>query len=105
MWSKKALARVSSFGSGMTDPIDDAYDAWKEADAAARQVERAVDEAWLRHDRGLGAPPTKGMLRELAYLRQHAGEKLGEAIILLHEVGCIQPPAPAGERLKRLRAE
>jgi hypothetical protein len=85
---------------GMHDPIDDAYDAWKQADAAARVVQREVGEAWLRYDSGLGDPPSRDLLRELAWLRHIAGEKLAHAIGLLHDTGIIQPSASSAAGTK-----
>jgi hypothetical protein len=86
-----AGARDATGALRMHDPVDDAYDAWKMADAAVRAIERAVNEAWLRHDCGGGTPPARDQLRELAYLRQIATEKLRHAIVLLHDTGHIQP--------------
>jgi hypothetical protein len=83
-----ALWRESS-GFCMHDPIDDAYDAWKQADAAARVLQCEVAEAWRRYDRGLGDPPSRDLLREMSWLRHVAGEKLGHAIELLHDTGII----------------
>ncbi|HET8748018.1 MAG TPA: hypothetical protein VFM98_20645 [Ramlibacter sp.] len=77
----------------MKNPIDDAYDAWKEADTAARVLEREVGEAWRLYDSGKGTGPTRETLRELAWLRHVAAEKLAHAIGLLHDAGLIQPPA------------
>jgi hypothetical protein len=95
MWSIAAPApQAGSFAIRMNDPIDDAYDDWRAADAAARVLEREVRETWLLHERGEGAGPSKGLLRELACLRQDARERLMHAIGLLQEAGCIQPAAP-----------
>ena len=92
MGSKQVSVRRSQDSLfGMHDPIDDAYDAWKEADAAARVVQREVGDAWLRYDSGLGDPPSRELLREMAWLRHIAGEKLAHAIGLLHDTGLIQP--------------
>jgi hypothetical protein len=101
MWNKAAPALQDGPDEiCIYDPIDDAYDAWRVADASARAVERDVDAAWLRHDRGFGAPPSRPLLRELAWLRQAAGEKLRYAIGLLHESGYIQPAGAAAARVK-----
>ena len=72
-------------------PIDEAYDAWKEADAAARALEREVSELWHRHDTTSSPPPSREMMREAAWLRYDAREKLEQAIRLLHDAGLIQP--------------
>lgn len=92
MRSRAAAGESDASGAmRIHDPVDDAYDAWKAADAAVRTIERQVNEAWLRHDRGAGTPPARDQLRELAYLRQIAIEKLRHAIVLLHDAGHIQP--------------
>ena len=78
-------------------------DAWKAADAAARTIEREVHEAWRRHERGVGAPPSRSMLREMASQRHDAREKLLHAIGLLHDAGYIQA-VPVAARRPRVRA-
>ncbi|GAB3772083.1 hypothetical protein GCM10028796_41990 [Ramlibacter monticola] len=75
----------------MNDPIDEAYDAWKEADAVSRALDREVTEAWHRHDCEGAAPPSRDLMREAAWLRHAAHEKLDQAIRLLHDAGLIQP--------------
>jgi len=65
-------------------PIGDIYAEWKEADAAARVLERQVKETWKRYERGIGAFPSSGLLREAASLRYAAREKLGDVVGLLH---------------------
>jgi hypothetical protein len=92
MWSTAALApERGSDEIRILDPIDDAYEAWKAADAAARCVEREARDTWMRYERGVGAGPSKGLLREVACLRQEARERLRHAVRLLHDAGCIQP--------------
>ena len=73
------------------DPIDQAYDEWKEADASALALQRVVSETWARYDEGFGAPPPREQLLELAGRRRAAADKLAQAIDLLHEAGRIQP--------------
>lgn len=75
------------------DPIDEAYDAWKEADAAAQALQRDVSRAWSRYDSGFGEAPARDQLLELACRRHAAADKLAQAIELLHQAGHIQPPA------------
>jgi hypothetical protein len=79
----------------MNNPIDDAYDEWKKADAAARALEREVSDTWYRHDFALGPAPARDLLREAAWLRHDASEKLAHAVRLLHHTGNIQPPKSA----------
>ena len=72
-------------------PVIDIYAAWKQADAAARALERQVRETWRRYERGVGAFPSAGLLREAASLRYAAREKLGDMLGLPHEAGRLQP--------------
>lgn len=88
----------------MNNPIDEAYDGWKVADVAARALERAVTEAWQRHECAAGAPPSRELLREAACLRHDAREKLAHAIGLLHAAGLIQPSSGTPRRARRLAA-
>jgi hypothetical protein len=100
-WNNAVLApQAAADAPCLFDPIDDAYDAWKAADAAARVLERDAQETWLRFERGVGAGPSPGLLRDVACLRQEAREKLRHAIRLLHDAGYIQPAAPAVARRK-----
>ena len=73
------------------EPIVDAYDGWKGADAAARAIEREVNETWRRYERGVGAGPSRALLREAACLRHAAREKLMDVLGLLHAAGRMQP--------------
>jgi len=92
MWSTQALAAGrESEPVDIDDRIDDAYDAWKEADAAARVLQRTVTETWDRYERGVGAPPSRDLLAESAWLRNTARERLEQAMLLLVEAGHIQP--------------
>ena len=91
MWSRQPRPPQGEIRAN--DPIDDAYDAWKAADAAARVVERQVSETWERHDRSKGEPPSRELLREAAWLRHVAADKLRCVIGLLRDEGLIQPGA------------
>lgn len=68
-------------------PIIDIYAAWKQADAAARALERQVKDTWSRYERGVGGFPSLGLLRDAAALRYQAREKLGDVVGLLQEAG------------------
>jgi hypothetical protein len=104
MWSTAALAPASESDEiRILDPIDDAYESWKAADAAARVLEREARETWLRFERGVGAGPSSGLLREVACLRHEARERLSHAVRLLHEAGYIQA-AVAGTKMVKARA-
>jgi hypothetical protein len=85
------LVLQAAIGMRASGAIDDAYDAWKQADAAARRLERELNDTWHRYERGVGAPPSKGLLRDTAWQRHAAGEKLDHVIGLLHAAGYIQP--------------
>ncbi|GAB3764200.1 hypothetical protein GCM10028796_18680 [Ramlibacter monticola] len=92
MWRSEMTEPAASAGGirGMA-PMVDAYDGWKDADAAARAIEREVKETWRRYERGVGAAPSKELLREAACLRHAAREKLMDVLGLLHAVGRMQP--------------
>ena len=84
MWSTEMLAagrRADEVRGG--GPIENAYDGWKQADAAARTIEREVKDTWGRYERGVGAAPSSALLREAASLRYAARERLGEVVGLL----------------------
>ncbi|MDB5956256.1 hypothetical protein [Ramlibacter sp.] len=92
MWSTQALAPERGPGEvRINDRIDDAYDTWKEVDAAARLLQRAVTDAWERYERGVSGPPSRDLLAESAWLRNAARERLEDAMLLLVEAGHIQP--------------
>ncbi|HET8748581.1 MAG TPA: hypothetical protein VFM98_23505 [Ramlibacter sp.] len=85
MWSTEILALADTAGEIRTrGPITGAYDGWKEADAAARAIERELNETWRRFERGVGAAPSSALLLEAASLRHAARERLGEVVGLLH---------------------
>ena len=101
MWSTQAMApERGPEGVRINDQIDDAYDAWKEVDAAARLLQRALTDSWDRYERGVGGPPSRHLLAEAAWLRNAARERLEDAMLLLVEAGHIQP-AQAGRRAAR----
>jgi len=85
MWCTESMAVAGRGGDGRDiGPIEHAYDGWKDADAAARAIEREVKQTWRRYERGVGAAPSSALLREAACLRHAAREKLGEVVGLLH---------------------
>jgi hypothetical protein len=100
-WSRARPApREASGEIRVFDPIDDAYDAWKAADAAARLIERDVRDTWMRFQRGVSAGPSPSLLREAACLRHEARERLRHAVRLLHDAGCIQPAGAARPKME-----
>lgn len=81
--------------------LGEIYVAWKQAEAAARTLERQVKETWSRYERGAGAFPSAGLLREAAALRHAAREKLGEVVGLLRDAGHLQAaPVPVPVRVR-----
>jgi hypothetical protein len=104
MWSSEAPTLLRPSAEVCKDPIDEAYDAWKEADAAAQALQRDVSRAWARYDSGSGEPPARQQLLELASRRHAAAEKLAHAIELLHHAGHIQP-AGSSRPTRRARAD
>jgi len=85
MWSTEMLVLAARAGEMRgSGPIENAFDGWKDADAAARAIEREVNESWRRYERGVGAPPSSALLREAACLRHAARERLDEMMGLLH---------------------
>ena len=95
MWSTEMRATAGSTGAARGNgPIASTYGAWKRAETAARALERDVKETWSRYERGIGAPPSTGLLREAASLRHAAREKLGDVVGLLQAAGAIPSSRP-----------
>jgi ferric-dicitrate binding protein FerR (iron transport regulator) len=58
-----------------------AFEAWKEADALARDAETQLASAWDKYfARRGGEPPARELVREVARLRVLANSKLGNAM-------------------------
>jgi hypothetical protein len=60
-----------------------AVQAWKEADAQAREAELRLKAAWDRYEARRDAPPSEELMVEVARLRRLASEKLGVAMTLM----------------------
>ena len=88
----------------MTNELDDAYDAWKAADAAARCTEWELEAAWERYDCALGDPPQHELRHEALRRRARANEKLNVAIELMMELTKIES-YPSERRSLRLELE
>ncbi|GAB3757452.1 hypothetical protein GCM10028796_01610 [Ramlibacter monticola] len=88
----------------MKNELDDAYDAWKAADAAARGIERELDAAWERYDCALGDPPPHEWRQEALRRRAFANERLNVAIELMMELTNIES-YPSERRSIRLELE
>jgi hypothetical protein len=94
-WStEKRVATGNADAGRASGPIASTYGAWKRAETAARALEREVKETWSRYERGIGAPPSTGLLREAASLRHAAREKLGDVVGLLQAAGAIPSSRP-----------
>lgn len=85
----------------MTSELDDAYDAWKKADAAARAVEANLESVWERYDCARGEPPSDQLVHEAWRLRARANENLSVAIELMMEEKKIEgyPSERASRRM------
>jgi ferric-dicitrate binding protein FerR (iron transport regulator) len=60
-----------------------AFEAWRDADTAAREAEHRLQEAWGDYALGTGSPPAKDLIQEVARLRRVAHEKLTAAIAVI----------------------
>lgn len=56
--------------------VDDAYQAWKQADARAREYEAKLAHAWSQFDQKHGPAPSERLFAEVALHRTVAHEKL-----------------------------
>lgn len=63
----------------MKERATEAYEAWQQADAAAREVEKLLSGAWGAYDMG-GEPPPQELLAEVSKLRAIASAKLRAAV-------------------------
>jgi ferric-dicitrate binding protein FerR (iron transport regulator) len=60
-----------------------AVEAWKKADAQAREAELRLKAAWEQYEIRRDAPPSEELMGEVARLRRLANEKLGVAMMLM----------------------
>jgi len=58
-------------------------EAWKAADAQAREAELRLKAAWEQYELRRDAPPSEELMGEVARLRRLASEKLGVAMMLM----------------------
>jgi hypothetical protein len=65
----------------------DAYAAWKQADALAREMETELAQTWERYSEKSGDPPTQELIAEVSLRRSVANDKL---TLALAEIGCVQ---------------
>ena len=64
-----------------------AVEAWKKADAQARESELRLKAAWEQYEIRRDAPPSEELMGEVARLRRLANEKLGVAMMLMSRKG------------------
>lgn len=64
-----------------------AVEAWKKADAQAREAELRLKAAWEQYEVRRDAPPSEELMGEVARLRRLANEKLAEAMMLMSRKG------------------
>jgi ferric-dicitrate binding protein FerR (iron transport regulator) len=62
-----------------------AFEAWRDADQAARVAERTLQRAWDDFALGQGQPPTKELIHDVVTLRAMAHEKLTSAIAVVDD--------------------
>lgn len=60
-----------------------AFEAWRDADTAAREAEQRLQQAWSDYALGAGSPPGREMINEVTQLRRLAHEKLSAAIAVI----------------------
>lgn len=75
--------------------IDEAYDAWREADSAVLDAEAQLEAAWQQYIDGRGPLPSVRIREHLNALREIANQRLLVAIALI-EVD--SPPKEAAPR-------
>ena len=64
-----------------------AVEAWRKADAQAREAELRLKAAWEQYEIRRDAPPSEELMGEVARLRRQANEKLGVAMMLMSRKG------------------
>lgn len=64
-----------------------AVEAWKKADAQAREAELRLKAAWEQYEVRRDAPPSEELMGEVARMRRLANEKLAEAMMLMSRKG------------------
>jgi hypothetical protein len=72
----------------MTTPRE-AHDAWKQADAEAREMEMKLTQVWEQFEDRMGSPPGGELIQEVSRLRATANDKLTVALV---EIGCVKRP-------------
>jgi ferric-dicitrate binding protein FerR (iron transport regulator) len=73
-----------------------AFEAWRDADQAARAAEQSLQRKWDDYSLGQGGPPTRELIRDVTQLRAKAHEKLTLAIAVVDdEVELQRHPKPA----------
>jgi len=79
-----------------------AFEAWRNADQAARAAEQALQRAWDNYALCGGDPPGRELIQEVTQLRSAAHVKLTAAIeVVDDEVELHKHPAPGASRSDR----
>jgi ferric-dicitrate binding protein FerR (iron transport regulator) len=60
-----------------------AYEAWQQADQAARSAEQRMKDAWIDHEQRRGTLPTTELMAEVSRLRSMANDKLTLAMVAM----------------------
>lgn len=68
----------------MSEKTREAYEEWKRADSAAREVESRLQAVWAAWDMGAD-PPTAAVLAEVSRLRAAASYRLAVVVASLSE--------------------
>jgi hypothetical protein len=80
----RSLKEVGTLSALMSEKTREAYDEWKRADAAAREVESRLQAVWAAWDMGAD-PPTAAVLAEVSRLRSVANYRLATVVASLSE--------------------
>lgn len=71
----------------MSGHTNEAFSAWKSAEAAARETERRLASAWQQFERTLKDPPGDELFAELRQRKALASERLADALKVLNPGG------------------
>jgi ferric-dicitrate binding protein FerR (iron transport regulator) len=67
----------------MLEDCKQAYEAWRAAEAEARQVERKLSHAWEQFSTHKAGPPPPELMSLVSRLRAQANEKLTVAMVAI----------------------
>jgi ferric-dicitrate binding protein FerR (iron transport regulator) len=78
-----------------------AFEAWRDADTAAREAEQRLQHAWNDYALGAGAPPSRELIHEVSHLRRLAHERLTAAIAVIGSEASDHRAKPAQSTAER----